>query len=211
MLSLNGDNRIWLCTRPTDMRRSFDGLSAMVRNVLQQDPLCGDWFVFINKRRTQMRVLYCATGGYAIWCKRLEQGTFAQLTKGCLSLSELMLLIDGIDVKAVRKRQRFSVRTMQRGASNLRGGNQIGTGSGLCCRNNLGGNHSRNLEFDRQELVHPADRRTASSQTMPDSGGKPEAFGSSRLLLPVSRSPQGVHGPVSGLRRRLLRQRYAQS
>ena len=110
MLSLLGDSRIWLCTQPTDMRRSFDGLSALVRQVLKQNPLSGDWFVFINRRRTQMRVLYYAPGGYALWCKRLEKGTFAPLQKGQLTLSELMLLIDGIDVKPVRQRQRFTLK-----------------------------------------------------------------------------------------------------
>ncbi|MEZ9411684.1 IS66 family insertion sequence element accessory protein TnpB [Vibrio lentus] len=108
MLGQSGANRIWLCTLPTDMRRSFDGLSAMARNVMQQDPTNGDWFVFINRRRTQMRILYYAPGGYSLWCKRLEKGTFATLKKGSLTFSELMLLIEGIDVKTVRKRQRFS-------------------------------------------------------------------------------------------------------
>lgn len=107
---MSGDNTIWLCTQPTDMRRSFDGLSAMVRQVMQQNPVSGDWFVFINRRRTQMKVLYYAPGGYALWCKRLEKGTFARLQTGQLSYSELMLLIDGIDVKSVRRRQRYSLK-----------------------------------------------------------------------------------------------------
>ncbi len=76
MLSLSGECRIWLCTQPTDMRRSFGRLSAMARNVLAQNPLSGDWFVFINRRRTQMKVLYYTTGDYALRCKRLEQGLF---------------------------------------------------------------------------------------------------------------------------------------
>ena len=108
MLGQSGESRIWLCTQPTDMRCSFDGLSAMVRHLLKQDPISGDWFVFINRRSTQMRILYYAPGGYALWCKRLEKGTFARLEKGDLTMSELMLLIEGIDVKTVRKRQRFS-------------------------------------------------------------------------------------------------------
>lgn len=102
-----GNHRIWLCTQPTDMRCSFDGLSARVRNHLGQNPLCGDWFVFINRRRTMMKVLYYAPGGYALWCKRLEQGTFARLQQRQLTLSELMLLIDGVDVQTVRHRRRF--------------------------------------------------------------------------------------------------------
>ena len=57
MLSIDPACRIWFCTQPTDMRRSFDGLSALVRNHLASDPTSGDWFVFINRRATQFKVL----------------------------------------------------------------------------------------------------------------------------------------------------------
>ena len=57
MLSVSPERRIWLCTQPTDMRRSFDGLSALVRNHLGEDPGSGHWYAFINRRRTQMKVL----------------------------------------------------------------------------------------------------------------------------------------------------------
>ena len=63
--------RIWLCTIPTDMRRSFDGLSALVRNELGADPTSGNWFVFVNRRRTMMKVLAFDGDGYWIWSKRL--------------------------------------------------------------------------------------------------------------------------------------------
>ena len=68
--------RIWLCTQPTDMRCSFDGLSARVRRHLGQDPTSGHWFVFINRRRSLLKILAFDTGGYWIWSKRLEQGQF---------------------------------------------------------------------------------------------------------------------------------------
>lgn len=77
MLALSGNPRIWLCTQPTDMRRSFDGLSAQVKHMLNEDPGSGALFVFINRRQTQMKCLYFETGGYCLWSKRLEQGQFA--------------------------------------------------------------------------------------------------------------------------------------
>lgn len=91
------------------MRKSFDGLSAMTRNILKQNPLSGDWFVFVNRRRTMMKVLYFSPGGHCLWCKRLEQGTFSQFIKGHISVTELLLLIDGIEVKQSIQRRRFSV------------------------------------------------------------------------------------------------------
>ena len=77
MLSALSASRIWLCTQPTDMRCSFDGLSARVRRYLGEDPTSGHWFVFINRRRTMIKILGFDTGGYWIWGKRLEQGEFA--------------------------------------------------------------------------------------------------------------------------------------
>jgi len=65
--------RIWLYQKPVDMRRSFDGLAAIAQNVLSLPAASGDWFVFVNRRRTQMKTLYFDTGGYCIWAKRLER------------------------------------------------------------------------------------------------------------------------------------------
>jgi hypothetical protein len=59
------------------MRRSFDGLSALVRNHLGRDPLDGSGFLFVNRRRTQLKVLYFDGDGFCVWSKRLEQGQFA--------------------------------------------------------------------------------------------------------------------------------------
>ncbi len=69
---------IWLATAPADMRMSFDGLSALVRTRLGRDPVSGAWYVFINRRRTMMKVLAFDSGGYWIWSKRLERGLFAR-------------------------------------------------------------------------------------------------------------------------------------
>jgi transposase len=72
MIGLDSQARIWLCTEPTDMRKSFRGLSALVRNQLKHDPLSGQYFVFVNRRKTQMKMLYFTATGYCLWAKRLE-------------------------------------------------------------------------------------------------------------------------------------------
>ena len=77
MLNPGADYPIWLCAQATDMRRSFDGLSTMVRNHMGADPTGGHWFVFVNRRRTLLKVLAFDGDGYWIWSKRLEVGQFA--------------------------------------------------------------------------------------------------------------------------------------
>ena len=107
-----GQVQVWLCTEPTDMRRSFDGLSGMVKHQLREDPLSGQLFVFINRRKTQTKVLYFDRSGYCIWSKRLIQGQFNYATSatGMRSLDwlQLKLLLEGIDLKKPRQYKRFS-------------------------------------------------------------------------------------------------------
>lgn len=111
MLSIAEGRCIWLCTRPTDMRRSFDGLSAQVRQSMAQNPVSGDWFVFINRKRTQLKILAFEDGGYCIWAKRLEQGQFAFSATGAgqrvLSRTALLALLEGIDMEVKRQRKRY--------------------------------------------------------------------------------------------------------
>ena len=76
MLMPEAQVRIWLYAPPTEMRKSFDGLSALVRQKLAEDPLSGQLFVFLNRRRTQLKILYFDRSGYCVWAKRLEQGEF---------------------------------------------------------------------------------------------------------------------------------------
>ena len=66
MIGLAGQPRTWLCTEPTDLRKSFRGLGALIRNQLKQDPLCGQYFVFVNRRKTQMKMLYFTAKGYRL-------------------------------------------------------------------------------------------------------------------------------------------------
>lgn len=106
------DVQLWLCTVPTDMRRSYDGLSAMVKNHLNANPSDGQIYIFINRRRTQLKCLYFESGGYCLWCKRLEQGQFAFPPKGVdnklgLTATEFSALIEGLDLVIKRRRKRY--------------------------------------------------------------------------------------------------------
>ena len=117
MIGLSHGVKIHLCTEPTDMRRGFDGLSGMVTSLLEQDPLSGHLFVFRNRNRDKLKILYWDSDGLAIWYKRLEQGTFQfptdgqakeELTAGVeITPSQLSLLLGGIDLRTAKQRKRF--------------------------------------------------------------------------------------------------------
>lgn len=99
-----------------DMRKSFDGLSGLVREGLSKDPLGGDVFIFFNARRTQVKLLVWEGDGFAIWYKRLEKGTFElpaaneNSTHQCeLRSDELLLILKGISLHSVRRRKRFDL------------------------------------------------------------------------------------------------------
>jgi transposase len=97
------------------MRRSFDGLGLMTEQIVGEDPLSGHLFVFINKRQDRTKILYWDDDGYALWYKRLEEGTF-QLPADAsgrveVTASDLSLLLDGIDITQVRRRKRYRRKT----------------------------------------------------------------------------------------------------
>lgn len=103
--------RVFLYGQPVDMRRSYDGLYAIARHGVQQDPLiCGHLFAFINRRATQIKVLYWDRTGWCVWAKRLEQGRllsdWKNVTTRELDVMQLKLLLEGIEVKRVRHRYR---------------------------------------------------------------------------------------------------------
>lgn len=103
-----GQVRVQVYGHPTDMRKSYDGLYALTRNELGQDPLSGQLFVFINRRATQMKVLYWDRTGFCVWAKRLEQGRFlsdwGKVTTREMDWTGLKLLLEGIEAKVVKKR-----------------------------------------------------------------------------------------------------------
>ena len=104
-------SRLWLCTAATDMRKSYDGLSALVRGQFADNPTSGEGYVFINRRRTHMKCLYFDSGGYCIWSKRLERGLFARPESSemrvQLSQTEFNALMEGLDIAITRRRKRY--------------------------------------------------------------------------------------------------------
>ena len=66
MFTPASQSRIWLCTQPVDMRKSFDDLSALVRNQTKRNPVTGDYFIFVNRRKTQMKILYFDVTGFCL-------------------------------------------------------------------------------------------------------------------------------------------------
>lgn len=112
MISLPSAVRAFVCTRAVDMRKSFDGLSGLVETCFRQDLLTGHLFLFVNRRRDRIKVLYFDYDGLAIWYKRLEVGTFQVPDAGDrdgieLDPAQLAMILSGIDLKTARRRQRF--------------------------------------------------------------------------------------------------------
>jgi transposase len=115
MIALPPLLRIFLYRLPTDMRKSFHGLVALTESALKQDPLSGSLFVFLNRRRDRIKILYWGQTGFCIWYQQLEKGTY-QLP-GETSLEEveslevtraqLSLILEGIDLASARQRRRF--------------------------------------------------------------------------------------------------------
>lgn len=103
--------RIFVAAAPTDMRRSFDRLAAMVTEILKQNPLSGHLFVFRGRRGDRIKILYWERGGFAIWYRRLEKGTFRFPEKDAagfeIEAAELTLLLEGIDLAGAKRRTRF--------------------------------------------------------------------------------------------------------
>jgi transposase len=103
--------RVWLATRPTDLRKSFDTLAEVVRQQLAADPLSGQLFVFRNKRADRVKLLYWDEDGFVIIYKRLEAGTFrfpaAQAAGLEIRAADLHMLLDGVDLDSVKRRRRY--------------------------------------------------------------------------------------------------------
>lgn len=110
MINLPPSVQIYVCTEAADMRRSFDGLSAMVKYIIKKDPLSGHLFVFRNKKRDRVKLLFWDRTGFVIWYKRLEKGRFRFPDKAAagenhieLEAGHLTLLLEGIDLRRARR------------------------------------------------------------------------------------------------------------
>ena len=105
-----GHIRVYLYGEPVDMRKSFDGLYALARHGLRQDPLNGQLFVFVNRRATHIKVLYFDRSGWCLWAKRLEAGCFIrdwrEVRHREMDCTALKLMLEGIEPKRQLKRYR---------------------------------------------------------------------------------------------------------
>jgi len=114
MLSLAQNTRIFLHVPATDLRKSFDGLGGLVRSAFEADPCDGSWFLFFNKRRDRVKILYWDRDGLALWYKRLEAGTFETLRAVAggatreLDVTQLTLLLSGVTIESAQRRKRFA-------------------------------------------------------------------------------------------------------
>ena len=114
MIHLPASVRVYLCLTACDMRKSFDTLHALVRDHLELDAYAGHLFVFASRRRDRVKILYWDRDGFAIWSKRLEQGTYAVPFAGEagekrseITAQELGALLSGIDLGQAEKRKRY--------------------------------------------------------------------------------------------------------
>lgn len=119
MFALSPENKFHLYSQPTDMRKSFDGLSGLVTDNLLGNPCNGDVFIFINRRRDKIKLLHWQGIGFTLYYKRLEEGTFElpRYNKGVgsitLDYAQMVMVIDGLSIKNVHKRKRYEAPVIQ--------------------------------------------------------------------------------------------------
>ena len=114
MLTLPPSVRIFVCLAPADMRRSLDGLAAMTRDTIREDPLSGHLFVFFNRRRDRTKILFWDRSGLCLYYKRLEKGVFQvsefahpKRVRAEIEAAELALILEGIELANTRRRARW--------------------------------------------------------------------------------------------------------
>jgi transposase len=120
MISLHHPVRVFFHTPPTDLRKGFDALCGLVATAFGQDPLSGHLFLFVNRRRDRLKILYWDRDGLAIWYKRLESpGTFQlpAVPNDAMSIemtaTQLSLILSGIDLRSARQRRRYQQPTQE--------------------------------------------------------------------------------------------------
>jgi transposase len=113
MMHLPASVRVYLCASSCDMRKSFDGLHALVTQSMELDAFAGHLFVFGNRRRDRIKILYWDRDGFAVWAKRLEEGTYAMPfgetaeKRREITAAELGAILSGIDLSAAKRRKRY--------------------------------------------------------------------------------------------------------
>lgn len=113
MIHLPASVRVYLCLTACDMRKSFDSLHALVRDHLDLDVYAGHLFVFASRRRDRVKILYWDRDGFAIWSKRLEEGTYrlplgdAAERRREITVQELGAVLSGIDLDQAARRKRY--------------------------------------------------------------------------------------------------------
>jgi transposase len=109
MFSLNSSHHYFLYQGYCDMRKSFDGLCGVVVSELKRNATSGEVFIFLNRPRTHIKLLHWEHGGFVLYYKRLEQGTFLKPSKGQLSWADLVRMIEGIQVQKSRQLRRYQI------------------------------------------------------------------------------------------------------
>ena len=111
MFGISANLRYYLCCDAIDMRNGFDGLAGIVRNHLKKDPVSGDVFIFLNKTRTHIKLLYWDGDGFAFFYKRLEEGRYAFTPHNepskLMKREELLMLLEGLSFQGMSRKKRF--------------------------------------------------------------------------------------------------------
>lgn len=114
MFSLSQSDTYYLYRGQTDMRKSFDGLCGLVQRELHRNPMSGEVFIFISRHRNTLKLLHWEKGGFVLYYKRLEQGTFElphydpDTNHYLIQWTELMMMVEGISMKHIIHRKRYS-------------------------------------------------------------------------------------------------------
>lgn len=111
MFSLSSSHNYYLFKSACDMRKGFNGLSGLVTSKMGKNPISGDVFIFVNRRGTHIKLLHWESGGFVIYYKRLEKGTFSLpkvLESGSISWSQLVMMIEGVKIEKARHLNRYN-------------------------------------------------------------------------------------------------------
>jgi transposase len=113
MLGLSSNLRYFLCCTPIDIRNGFDGLAGIVRNHLKNDPVSGAVFIFLNKNRTHIKLLYWDGDGFALFYKRLERGRYALTAHNSpekeIKREEVLMLLEGLSFDRMKRKSRYKI------------------------------------------------------------------------------------------------------